>query len=723
MKLPQRRPRVLAGRGDVARTALLAGVPLIVLLVVWACSPRPYYTGTNSIRTRGFTQVVKGGQTLCVRDLHLPAGTALVEFQFVLGVPRPALRMDLRTPTGKVISTSRIPGEPAGSAPYRRDATADKLSFAIAQRPARPASIPVAACITPRRVVTLGGTLGGLGVGGVEPTLDGKPAGDARIAVWFRPPAGSERSLASQLPTIFERATLFRPPWVGRWTYWLLLGLVLPVAFGLALVLLIRAQTLSWRTLGAGVFAVAIAITLSWSLVTPPFQAPDEQDHFAYTQQLAENGKAASQSGRQSPWSTSLVRALESVRSLAANEQSDGRPPWLTRDEHAWKLGGGADASRKDGGGPTTAATHGPVYYGVMTVPYRLAGGASIWTQLTVMRLFSALLSALTVLFVLLAAREVAPRRPLFAVGAALLVALNPMFTFIGASVNNDVGVNAAAALFVLLVMRSARRGLSIPLAIGLGATLGILPVIKGTSYALYVVAAVALLALLVSRRNRKVVAGIAATVVVVVLVQVVWSTIAAGFGRTTFTTPGGGAPVTGASLWDTAGLSVGYLWQIFLPVMPWMYDHYPFHEWPAYTIYVVRGWGSFGWYAIDFPAIVYQTIIAGTVATLACAVVFVRRRFAWLKANFVMVVTLLALPILVIAAVERAFSTPEQRTVIAEMGRYAFPAIGALAILAAGAWWAFGDRWAARITTAVVVSLMVFTYASQLLTLRGFYT
>ena len=523
---------------------------------------------------------------------------------------------------------------------------------------------------------------------------------------------------------MFARATLFRPPWVGRWTYWLLLGLLLPLTFALGLFLLIKAQTLSWRRLGAGVFALTVAITLSWSLITPPFQAPDEQDHFAYVQQLAENGKAASQTAALPPWSTQLTVALNATHALAINEQADGRARWLRGDEHAWALAdGGGRASRKDGGGPTTAATHGPVYYGVMTIPYRLAGGASIWSQLELMRIFSGLLSALTVLFVLLAAREVAPNRPLFAVGAALLVALNPMFTFIGASVNNDVGVNTAAALFLFLLMRAAKRGLTVPVAVGLGVTLGVLPVIKGTSYALYVVAALALFALLLHRRSRKALVGVAVAIVAVAIVQIIWSHIAAGFGRTTFTTPGGGAPIAAGSLWSTAGVSLSYIWQIFLPPLSTMYDHYPFDDWPGYTIYVVRGWASFGWYTIEFPPLVYHAIVAGMAATIACAAVFARRHFAWLKANWVIVVTLVATPVIVVAAVERAFATTGQRTLIAEMGRYVFPAIGALAMLAAGSWWAWGERWAARITTAVVMTLMTFTFASQLLTLGGFYT
>lgn len=706
--------RALRDPGDVPRTALLVGVPLVICLIVWACWPRPYYTGTDSIRTRDFVQQVRADRTLCVRGLQLPAQTGLVEFEIVTEGPGPpAMKLALRSREGTTIARSRLPD--AAHAGARA-----KVAFAIPRRPDTPDSVPVSACVTPQRTIRFGGTLS---VAGVAPTVDGRPVGQERIAVWFRPPAGSERSLLAQIPTIFHRASLFRPAWVGAWTYYVLLGLVLPLAFGLALGLLIRAQTLSWRRLGAGVFAVALAITLSWALLTPPFQAPDEQDHFAYVQQLAENGKAASQVPGTPPWSSSLVVALQSTWALAANEQADGRPPWLARDERAWAIKDSRDPSKKDGGGATTAATHGPVYYGAMTLAYRAAGDSSIWSELTAMRIMSGLLSALTVLFVLLAGREIAPSKPLFAVGAALLVALNPMFTFIGASVNNDVGVNAAAALLLFLIMRAARRDLTLPLALAIGGTLGVLPVIKGTSYALYVVAAIALLGLLLKVRSRKVLAGVATVALALVLVQIGWGSVAAQFGRTTFTTPGGGAPITGNSLWSTAGPSLSYLWQIFLPSLGFMYDHYPLHDWPAYTIYIVRGWASFGWYAIVFPPVVYAVILAGIGCTLLSAAVYVRRRFDWLKENWVIVVTLVAMPIVVVAAVERAFATNGQRALIAEMGRYLFPAVGALGLLAVGAYWAWGERWAARITTGVVVSAMVLTFASQLLTLRGFYT
>ena len=77
------------------------------------------------------------------------------------------------------------------------------------------------------------------------------------------------------------------------------------------------------------------------------------------------------------------------------------------------------------------------------------------------MRLTSALIGALTVVFAFLLARELAPGRPWLAVLAALLVAYEPMYGFISGAVNNDVGVNAGAAALELLLIRMLRRGVT----------------------------------------------------------------------------------------------------------------------------------------------------------------------------------------------------------------------------------------------------------------------
>ena len=61
-------------------------------------------------------------------------------------------------------------------------------------------------------------------------SIAGKPAPVAMSLVFLRP---RSRSLLSLLPTAFRRAALFRPTWVGAWTFWLL-GFGLLLAFGLA---------------------------------------------------------------------------------------------------------------------------------------------------------------------------------------------------------------------------------------------------------------------------------------------------------------------------------------------------------------------------------------------------------------------------------------------------------------------------------------------------------
>src|SRR5205823_11219053 len=69
--------------------------------------------------------------------------------------------------------------------------------------------------------------------------------------------------------------------------------------------------------------------------------------------------------------------------------------------------------------------SHGPIYYTALAPAY-LVAGASPLSQLALMRLGSALIGALTVLFTFLLVRELAPGRPWLAVLAALLVAYQP---------------------------------------------------------------------------------------------------------------------------------------------------------------------------------------------------------------------------------------------------------------------------------------------------------
>ena len=75
------------------------------------------------------------------------------------------------------------------------------------------------------------------------------------------------------------------------------------------------------------------------------------------------------------------------------------------------------------------------------------------------MRLGSALLAGLTVLFVTLFLRELLPRHRWAWVAGGMVCALLPYFAFISGSVNPDAGIAAAAAALFYFVARAFRAG------------------------------------------------------------------------------------------------------------------------------------------------------------------------------------------------------------------------------------------------------------------------
>jgi hypothetical protein len=78
--------------------------------------------------------------------------------------------------------------------------------------------------------------------------------------------------------------------------------------------------------------------------------------------------------------------------------------------------------------------------------------------------------------------------------------------------------------------------------------------------------------------------------------------------------------------------------------------------------------------------------------------------------------------PVAVVAGVEAAFYTTGTRPLVAEFGRYAFPAIAPLAVLAVASLQALGRRWALLAGSGLLVGMLALSYAAQLVTLTGFY-
>src|SRR5262249_15310121 len=153
---------------------------------------------------------------------------------------------------------------------------------------------------------------------------------------------------------------------------------------------------------------------------------------------------------------------------------TDARPPWLGGDQSAWERATRAGPHpRGNGGGPTAAASsHQPAYYAPLAPAHPAVSGQSVVSQLPAMRLLAGPLGALVALCAYGIVAELLPGRPLAAVAAGLLVAFQPMFGFISGAVNNDNGINAAAAISLYLLIRALRRGFSWRLALALGVVL-----------------------------------------------------------------------------------------------------------------------------------------------------------------------------------------------------------------------------------------------------------
>jgi ABC-type antimicrobial peptide transport system permease subunit len=142
----------------------------------------------------------------------------------------------------------------------------------------------------------------------------------------------------------------------------------------------------------------------------------------------------------------------------------------------------------------------------------------------------------------------------------------------------------------------------------------------------------------------------------------------------------------------------------------------------PGFVIFVERGWAAFGWYDVYFPRRLYIVIFLVMIAFVPLGVLAARRERTWLARHRLETLALVAMPVAVVAGFTAAYFTTTPRAVIAEFGRYAFPAIGPLAILCVGALHAFGRRRMLSAGVILLVAVIGLSYASQLLTLTSFY-
>jgi hypothetical protein len=239
------------------------------------------------------------------------------------------------------------------------------------------------------------------------------------------------------------------------------------------------------RDLGL-VLLVAFGIRLFWAALTPPWMTPDEPQHFAYVAHIAENGAIPHPDRWDARYPNHSVEYEQSCTTTLCSRISGlGRGPGelrfypLQHDYARARAVVGTPRERRTASG-SSAVTYPPLYYLIVSLPYRLAYEAPILTRLLMMRALSAFMSAWGCVFGYLLAYEVHRSRA-WGRALGLCLSLMPMYAFIGASLNNDALMFSATSALCWLLVRAWRNGLSVRLATALGAASGIALLSKPT--------------------------------------------------------------------------------------------------------------------------------------------------------------------------------------------------------------------------------------------------
>jgi 4-amino-4-deoxy-L-arabinose transferase-like glycosyltransferase len=205
----------------------------------------------------------------------------------------------------------------------------------------------------------------------------------------------------------------------------------------------------------------AAILSLAWALSTPAFQAPDEEAHFAYAQHLSETGSPPSVNGGRGALSTEARTAAQTAQVHSLIGIPSARPAWTSADLRLWRSERDrlTASERADGSGPNTAGANPPLYYAYEAVPYRAFLWGDVFTRLVAMRLWTGLLTVLTVGMVWAIAGEIFGPDPWRRTLATGVVALQPMLGYIGSTVSPDAFLTAIWTAFLLIAVRTIRRG------------------------------------------------------------------------------------------------------------------------------------------------------------------------------------------------------------------------------------------------------------------------
>jgi hypothetical protein len=466
---------------------------------------------------------------------------------------------------------------------------------------------------------------------------------------------------------------------------------------------------------------VACLNAVSWSLVTPAFQAPDEPDHFAYVKQLAETGQLPTSHAQPTTGEEGL--GLAELRYYQVRQQPENRTiaSRAEQDKLQHDLTLASQIPEKGSEAAGVATSQPPLYYALEAIPYSFARGGTILARLQLMRLLSALMAGLTALFVFLFVREALPGAPWAWTVGALAVALAPLLGFISGVINPDSLLFAISAAIFYALARAFRRGFTpaVAIAIGVLTAAGFLTKLNFIGLAPGILFGVVALSIREARASGRSAYGPLALAAGIGLSPVLlYVAINAASNHPLLGIVSGAAQATHGSVFAEAN----YIWQLFLPHVPGTVNDFP-GIFTTQQLWFNGYIGLYGWLDTTFPGWVYGVAVIPTAAiALLCGRALIDGRAA-LRSRVVELATyaIIGAGLVVLIGADSYNGFPGHLAEYAE-ARYLLPLLallgGVLTLAARGA----GRRFGPAVGVVIVIVFLAHDIFSQLLVAARFY-
>jgi hypothetical protein len=465
---------------------------------------------------------------------------------------------------------------------------------------------------------------------------------------------------------------------------------------------------------------VACLNAVAWSLITPPFQVPDEPEHVAYVKQLAETGHLPSHQGL---FSLEEGIALEQLHLQSVAEKPESQPISTSAQQHAFERILTEAEQKSEPGSPYAgvAASQPPLYYALEAIPYTLGKGGTLLDRIELMRVLSALFAGLTALFTYMFVREALPGARWAWLVGGLGVALVPLLGFMSGAVNPDAMLYAVTAALFYCLARAFRRGLDRRAAVVIGAVIAIG---FATKLNFVGIAPGALLGLVVlsgraaRRLGRAAYVSLAIALAIALSPPVVYMAAHVAAGAPPF-----GIVTSAFSLVHGSPLMMlSYIWQLYLPRLPGMHGYFG-GLFTAQQIWFKGYVGLYGWLDTTFPGWVYELAIIPAVAiaglcvrSLFAGVGVLRGRAVEVGVYLVMCVGLMAL-----VGADSYLSFPREGAEYGQV-RYLLPLLPLLGLALVLAARGVGRRWGPVFGAGIVLLFLAHDVLSQLQTVARFY-